>query len=53
MSGLLVLAGFDADPMKVWDAWREKAEAIEPFPVPLEKMDIRVEDPVVLWAPTA
>jgi hypothetical protein len=38
---------------KVWEEWREKAVAIEPFPVPLEKMDIRVEDPVVFWAPTA
>jgi hypothetical protein len=36
----------------VWTEWREKAEAIEPFPVPLEKMDIRVEDPVLFWAST-
>ena len=35
---------------KVWEEWREKAEAVEPFPVPLEKMDIRVEDPVLFWA---
>ncbi len=35
----------------VWAEWREKAAAIEPFPVPLEKMDIRVEDPVLFWAP--
>lgn len=35
---------------KLWSEWREKADAIEPFPVPLEKMDIRVEDPVLFWA---
>ena len=35
----------------VWAEWREKAAAVEPFPVPLEKMDVRVEDPVLFWAP--
>lgn len=35
---------------EVWSEWREKADAIEPFQVPLEKMDIRVEDPVLFWA---
>jgi hypothetical protein len=35
---------------KVWDEWREKGDEVEPFPVPLEKMDIRVEDPVLFWA---
>ena len=35
---------------KVWDEWKEKAEAIEPFEVPLEKTDIRVEQPTLFWA---
>ena len=35
---------------KVWDEWKEKAEAVEPFQVPLEKTDIRVEQPTLFWA---
>jgi hypothetical protein len=35
---------------KVWDEWKEKAEAVEPFEVPLEKTDIRVEQPTLFWA---
>ena len=36
---------------ELWDEWREKAEAIEPLEVPLEKDDIRVEEVVLFWAP--
>jgi benzoyl-CoA reductase/2-hydroxyglutaryl-CoA dehydratase subunit BcrC/BadD/HgdB len=36
---------------QLWDDWKEKAERIEPFEVPLEKDDIRVEQVVLFWAP--
>jgi hypothetical protein len=37
----------------VWAVWREKAANVEPFEVPLEKTDIRVEQPTLFWAPLA
>jgi len=36
---------------QVWAEWRTKAEAVEPFPVMPGKTSIRVEEPVLFWAP--
>jgi len=38
---------------QVWAEWRAKAEAVEPFPVTPGKTSIRVEEPVLFWAPLA
>jgi len=34
---------------KLWAAWKEKAEDVQPFEVALEKSDIRVEQPTLFW----
>lgn len=38
---------------KLWAEWRAKADAVEPFPVAPGKTSIRVEEPIVFWAPVA
>ncbi len=37
----------------IYDDWDDKAAAIEPFEVSLEKTDISVDEMVLLWVPTA
>lgn len=36
---------------EIWEAWTEKASAIERFDVPLERTDVRLDDMVLFWAP--
>lgn len=35
------------------DAWREKAESVEPVEIPLEKTDITLDDLRLIWIPTS
>ncbi|MEL6982090.1 MAG: DUF87 domain-containing protein [Actinomycetota bacterium] len=37
--------------IEIDDEWTTKAEAVEEVEVPLEKSDINVEDPVLVWLP--
>lgn len=36
---------------EIWEAWKEKASAIERFDVPLERTDVRLDDMILFWAP--
>ena len=36
---------------ELWEKWKRVAGDVEAIEVPLEKTDIRVEDPVLFWAP--
>ena len=38
---------------QIWAKWRETAEEIEGFEVPLERTDISVDEIVLFWAPRA
>jgi chromosome segregation ATPase len=35
----------------LWEKWKGFAEDVKTIEVPLEKTDVRVEDPVLFWAP--
>ena len=46
-------AEVDDELAAIADEWDAKAEAVEPYEVPLEKTDVRVTDFAVLWLPMA
>lgn len=43
----------EIDVLDIAGEWEDKAAAIEPMEVPLEKTDIKVDDLAVLWLPIA
>ncbi|NNF13437.1 MAG: DUF853 family protein [Gemmatimonadetes bacterium] len=36
---------------EIWDEWKEKASEIEPFEIPLERTDVRLDEMTLFWAP--